>query len=191
MIKLRIFVSSVQKELDEERRAVKTLVTSDPFLDEHCVPILYEDEPSMLKPASQGYLNDLAKCQFYLLIIGSIYGKRFKGLSPIHHEYHFARRKDLPILVCVRGDNKIERDPAIQDLIEEIKSDGHKYHRFSDLRQLQRIVLDRLHKNQLPRGPFSQRGHDIETHLGKRIEVRSGTSCHAARHEYACSNRVE
>lgn len=57
MIKLRIFVSSVQKELADERRAVKTLVTSDPFLDEHCVPILYEDEPSMLKPASEAIIN--------------------------------------------------------------------------------------------------------------------------------------
>lgn len=46
MIKLRVFVSSVQNELAAERRAVKTLVTSDPFLDEHCVPILYEDEYS-------------------------------------------------------------------------------------------------------------------------------------------------
>ena len=81
MIKLRIFVSSVQKKLADERRAVKTLITSDPFLDEHCVPILYEDEPSMLKPAPQGYLDVLARCQVYLVIIGSEYGKRYKGLD--------------------------------------------------------------------------------------------------------------
>jgi predicted HTH transcriptional regulator len=141
MIKLRIFVSSTQRELADERRAVKTLVTSDPFLDEHCVPILYEDEPSMLKPALQGYLNDLSKCQFYLVIIGSEYGKRFKGLSATHHEYHFAKKKDMPVLVCVRGDNRVARDPAVQDFIDEIRDDGYKYHRFSDLRELQRIIL--------------------------------------------------
>ena len=144
MIKLRIFVSSAQKELADERRAVKTLVTSDPFLDEHCTPILYEDEPSMLKAAPQGYLNDLAKCQFYLVIIGSEYGKRFKGLSATHHEYHFARGKDMPVLVCVRGDNKVEWDAAAEDFINEIRDDGHKYHRFSDLRELQRTVLASL-----------------------------------------------
>jgi len=137
-------VSSTQKELVDERRAVKTLVTSDPFLDEHCVPILYEDEPSMLKPAPQGYLSDLSKCQFYLVIIGSEYGKRFKGLSATHHEYHFAQEKDMPILVCVRGENQVERDPAVQDFIEEIREDGHKYHRFTGLRELQRIVLASL-----------------------------------------------
>ena len=101
MIKLRVFVSSVQKELADERRAVKSLITSDPFLDEHCVPILYEDEPSMLKPAPQGYLDDLAKCQIYLIIIGSQYGRRFRGLSATHHEYHFAQKKDMPVLACV------------------------------------------------------------------------------------------
>lgn len=144
MIKLRIFVSSNQKELTAERRAVKTLVASDPFLDEHCVPILYEDEPSMLKPAPLGYLHDLSKCQFYLVIIGSEYGKRVKGLSATHHEYHFAQEKDIPILVCIRGENQVERDPAVHDFIEEIREDGHKYNRFTGLRELQRIVLASL-----------------------------------------------
>ncbi len=117
MIKLRIFVSSVQKEMADERRAVKTLVASDPFLDEHCVAILYEDEPSMLKPSPHGYLNDLAKCQFYLVIIGSEYGKRFKGLSATHHEYHFAHKREMPVLACVRGDSKVQRDSATLDFI--------------------------------------------------------------------------
>jgi predicted HTH transcriptional regulator len=140
MIKLRVFVSSVQNELADERRAVKTLVSSDPFLDEHCVAILYEDEPSMLKPAPQGYLSELAKCQLYLAIIGSEYGNRVKGLSATHHEYHFAQKKDLPILACVQGDNKVERNAATNDFIHEIRDDGHKYHRFSNVRELQHIV---------------------------------------------------
>lgn len=144
MIKLRIFVSSVQKEMAEERRAVKSLVASDPFLDENCVAILFEDEPSMLKPSPQGYLNDLAKCQFYLLIIGSEYGKRFKGLSATHHEYHSAQKKEMPVLACVRGDNKVHRDSATQDFIDEIRDDGHKYYRFSSSRELQIIVLSCL-----------------------------------------------
>lgn len=144
MIKLRVFVSSVQKELADERRSVKALITSDPFLDEHCVPILYEDEPSMLKAAPQGYLNDLAKCQIYLMIIGSEYGTRFRGLCATHHEYHFAQKRAMPILACIRGDNQTQRDPATKDFIAEIRDDGHKYHRFLDLRNLQRVVLNCL-----------------------------------------------
>lgn len=146
MIKLRVFVSSVQKELAEERRAVKTLITSDPFLDEHCTPILYEDEPSMMRSAPQGYLEDLAKCQIYLVIVGFEYGKRVKGLSATHHEYHLAQKKEMPVLVCVQGDTKVQRDPATEDFLNEIRDDGHKYHRFAGLRELQKVVLDCLTK---------------------------------------------
>lgn len=41
MEKLRIFVSSVQKELENERIAITELVSSDPFLGRHveaCLP---------------------------------------------------------------------------------------------------------------------------------------------------------
>jgi len=42
---LRIFVNSVQKELEDERLIVQNLVSTDPFLSAHCVPVLYELEP--------------------------------------------------------------------------------------------------------------------------------------------------
>ena len=43
---LRIFVSSVQKELEDERLIVQNLVSTDSFLSAHCAPILYELEPA-------------------------------------------------------------------------------------------------------------------------------------------------
>ena len=43
---LRIFVSSVQKELEDERLIVQNLVNTDPFLSAHCIPVLYEFEPA-------------------------------------------------------------------------------------------------------------------------------------------------
>lgn len=42
--KLRVFVSSVQKELEDERLIVQNLVNTDSFLSAHCVPVLYEFE---------------------------------------------------------------------------------------------------------------------------------------------------
>lgn len=36
MSKLKVFVSSVQKELGLERAAVPQLIAIDPFLDKHC-----------------------------------------------------------------------------------------------------------------------------------------------------------
>ena len=48
--KKRIFISSVQKELELERAAVAGLITTDPFLLQHCVPVLFEKEHSQ-RPA--------------------------------------------------------------------------------------------------------------------------------------------
>ena len=45
MKKLRIFVSSVQKELEVERVAVAGWVSADPQLSEFCEVVLFEKEP--------------------------------------------------------------------------------------------------------------------------------------------------
>jgi hypothetical protein len=57
--KKRIFISSVQKELELERAAVASLITTDPFLLQHCVPVLFENEPPAPRPARQACLEAL------------------------------------------------------------------------------------------------------------------------------------
>jgi ATP-dependent DNA helicase RecG len=42
MSKLRVFISSVQKELENERLTVLSLISTDAFLQVHCEPVLYE-----------------------------------------------------------------------------------------------------------------------------------------------------
>lgn len=42
---VRIFISSVQKELELERVAVAGLISTDPFLLQHGLPVLFEKEP--------------------------------------------------------------------------------------------------------------------------------------------------
>jgi hypothetical protein len=41
---IRIFISSVQKELELERAAVASLISTDPFLLQHCVPVRFDKE---------------------------------------------------------------------------------------------------------------------------------------------------
>jgi len=53
----RVFVSSVQKELEDERLIVQNLVNTDPFLAAHCVPVLYELEPASPEKALDGCLR--------------------------------------------------------------------------------------------------------------------------------------
>ena len=63
MSKLRVFVSSVQKELEAERVAIASLITTDPFLMQHCEPVLWEKEPAPARPADKPYLECLRSCQ--------------------------------------------------------------------------------------------------------------------------------
>ena len=59
---LRIFVSSVQKELEDERLIVQNLVNTDPFLLAHCIPVLYEFEPASPAKALEGCLAAADHC---------------------------------------------------------------------------------------------------------------------------------
>ena len=77
--KLSVFVSSVQKELEDERLIVQNLLNTAAFLSVHCVPVLYEFEPASPDKAAEGCLKALDGCQVYLLIVGIQYGTRVEG----------------------------------------------------------------------------------------------------------------
>ena len=49
--KLRVFVSSVQKELEDERLIIQNLVSTDTFLSAYCVPMFYEFDFADVDPA--------------------------------------------------------------------------------------------------------------------------------------------
>ena len=143
-LKLRVFISSVQKELEEERMQLRILMTSDPFLLRYTVPKLFEKYPASLRPGKKPYLKLLEKCQLYILIIGKEYGTDFNGKSATHHEYDFAQEQRLPTLVCVKGDRGFKRDDAEDAFFKLVKADGHTYSRFKDTKELHEIVRERL-----------------------------------------------
>ena len=146
-MRIRVFISSVQKELADERMALQILLTTDPFLSSHCVPVLFEDAPAPLRPDQQAYLNLLKECQIYIAIIWKQYGNPVKGLSATHHEYRLAQELKLPILVTVKGDNRLDRDDDTHAFFEEIRTDGHTYDRFMNTEELQEAVRNRLIKH--------------------------------------------
>ena len=146
-MRIRVFISSVQKELTDERMALQILLTTDPFLSNHCVPVLFEDVPAPLRPDKQAYLNLLRDCQVYIAIIWKQYGYPVKGLSATHHEYRLAQELKLPTLVTVKGDNQLNRDAQTHAFLDEIRTDGHTYDRFMNTEELQEKVRIRLIKN--------------------------------------------
>ncbi len=142
MGKLRVFVSSVQKELENERIVIASLITTDPWLLQQCEPVLFEKEPAPAHKLSQPYLKCLESCQIYLLLIHKEYGKPDGLLSATHHEYRHAEKLDLPTLIFIKGENPVddERAPETKAFFAEIREDKHTYKRFIDRLDLRKEV---------------------------------------------------
>jgi ATP-dependent DNA helicase RecG len=145
MDKLRIFVSSVQKELENERIAITELVSSDPFLDRHVKTILFEELPASASSAEAAYLMALRSCYIYIGILGFEYGRKGPdGLSATHREYAEAKRLGMPTFFFVKGDSTQDarRDEKMKALFYEIRDEqhGHVYKRFTHYQSLKSSV---------------------------------------------------
>jgi len=162
---LRIFVSSVQKELEDERLIVQNLVSTDPFLSAHSVPVLYELEPASPRKALDGCLEALGGCNVYLLIVGVQYGTLVGDISITHAEYRRAKQSGLPILAFIKGDREVKREEGTVSLLAELDADGPKYKRFGNVIELQkevRAALVRLLLDQYGIAPTSDENQIAE-----------------------------
>lgn len=144
MKKLRIFISSVQKELEIERVAVAGWVSADVKLAETCEVVLFEKEPLSGKRVSKPYLECLKTCAIYLLILDCEYGRPPEPLSATHEEYRFARERDMPLLVFVKGKTDGKREEKTKIFLDEIRADGNTYKRFHDRLDLEPEVRKAL-----------------------------------------------
>ncbi len=144
--KLHVFVSSVQKELEDERVIVQNLLNTDAYLVAHCAPVLYEFEPASPDRALDGCLKTLDGCQVYLLIVGAQYGTLVGDLSITHAEYRRAKERKLPVLAFIKGERSVKRDAGTDLLLKELDEDGPKYKRFGNVIELQKEVRAALVK---------------------------------------------
>jgi len=87
-VKQRIFISSVQKELAQERQAVKNFIHADPLLSRFFEAFLFEDLPAADLHADEVYLNEVDRCTLYLTLFGNDYGfEDAQGISPTEREF--------------------------------------------------------------------------------------------------------
>ena len=91
---LSVFISSVQKELAEERRAVKDFITQDPLLSRFIGDVfLFEDIPAGDRKPDDIYLTEVEQRDIYLAILGNEYGwKNSDGKSPTELEFDRATK---------------------------------------------------------------------------------------------------
>jgi ATP-dependent DNA helicase RecG len=115
-----IFISSVQKELAEERRAVKNFIEGDPLLRRFFRIFLFEDLPASDRRADEVYLDEVDRCGVYVGIFGVEYGfEDAEGVSPTEREFDRATLRGKPRLIYVKGEDDRIRHPKMGNLVRK------------------------------------------------------------------------
>ena len=146
-MKYKIFISGVQKELKEERFAVKKIIAENVLLKEYFKAFLFEDSPAKSKSAKISYISEIRKCDIYLGILGNEYGAVNKNkLSATEQEFREAQRTNKEVLIYIKGKDDTKRDKRLKELISEVKDEdtGYKYKRFNTIPELKNNIYESL-----------------------------------------------
>jgi len=115
-----IFISSVQKELQQERRALKEFIQGDALLRRYFDVFLFEDLPASDRKADDVYLEEVGQCDVYVGLFGNEYGlEDARGLSPTEREFDLATANGKPRLIFVKGMGDKSRHPKMLSLIRK------------------------------------------------------------------------
>ncbi|MBL7174393.1 MAG: DUF4062 domain-containing protein [Desulfobacteraceae bacterium] len=140
-----LFISSVQKELAAERRAVKDFITHDPLLSRFISDVfLFEDIPAADRKPDDVYLSEVEQRDIYLAILGDKYGWKNKdGKSATELEFEHATKTHRERLVFVKGNDDKAREPDMAKLVSRAGRQVTR-RRFSDTPGLIREVYASL-----------------------------------------------
>jgi hypothetical protein len=120
MATIRIFISSVQKELAAERRALKEFVHNDALLKQHFEVFLFEDLAARDQRADKVYLDEVDRCDLYVGVFGMEYGySDGQGLSPTEQEFDRATDQGKVRLIYVKGADDTGRDARMTALVRK------------------------------------------------------------------------
>ena len=117
-MKIRVFISSVQKELADERRAVADFIRKDPLLCRFFTVFLFEELPASNCRADSVYLSEVDRSAVYVALLGNEYGTLDKeGFSPTHRQFLRATELKKHRLIFVKGSDDTARDSKMRALV--------------------------------------------------------------------------
>ena len=115
-----IFISSVQKELADERRAIRDFIRGDALLRRFFEVFLFEDLPASDRRADDVYLDEVGRCAIYVGLFGQEYGyEDATGLSPTEREFNEATTLSKPRFIYVKSADDHGRHPKMRALISK------------------------------------------------------------------------
>jgi ATP-dependent DNA helicase RecG len=165
MKRQRIFISSVQKELAEERQALKNYIEGDALLSRFFDVFLFESLPAADRHADEVYLDEVGRCDLYIGLFGNKYGHpNTTGLSPTEREFDRATAAGKTRLIYVKGMKDSRRDPKMAALLGKA-GDQLIRRRFADIDELKSAIYASLVDELAARGvvsdkPFDERSCD-------------------------------
>ncbi|HSD58592.1 MAG TPA: DUF4062 domain-containing protein [Methanotrichaceae archaeon] len=142
--KRRIFVSSVQKELAVERRAVRDFVEGDALLRRFFDVFLFEDLPASGQRPDELYLAEIDQSAVYIGLFGNQYGYEDEaGISPTEAEFDRATSAGKERLIFVKGSDDQSRHPKMRALIGKASCQLNR-RRFGSIEELTALVYASL-----------------------------------------------
>lgn len=122
--RLKIFISSVQKEFEEQRKDLKAFLMGDAFLHRFVSDVfLFEELPAKDRRADEVYLEEVKRCNIYIGIFGCEYGfEDTEGTSPTEREYDYATKLKKTRLIYVWGSEEKKRHPKMLQLVGKVSS---------------------------------------------------------------------
>ena len=135
--RLRIFISSTLKELQDERRAARDAVENL-----HLIPVMFE-LGARPHPPRELYRSYLEQSHIFLGIYWERYGWIAPGEQVSGLEDEYLLSGSMPKLIYVKAST--QRDPELVDLLARIQADDKvSYKPFDDLDELTRLIKDDL-----------------------------------------------
>ncbi|MCX5677529.1 MAG: DUF4062 domain-containing protein [Candidatus Omnitrophica bacterium] len=118
-MKHKIFISSVQKEFQAERKALRDYIYYDVLLSRFFEIFLFESLPASGHHPDRAYIDGVKNSDIYLGLFGDQYGDiDKKGMSPTHREFLSAKLSGKPRFIFIKGTDDKLRDPRMCALIK-------------------------------------------------------------------------
>ena len=138
MQRIKIFISSVQKEFSEERKLISNYIREDALLGKFFEPFIFEEIPAVDLSAQEAYISEVGRSDIYLGIYGQEYGfENDEGISPTELEYNEAVAQCKYRLIFIKRTER--RNPKEELLIKRIEQ--HVIRKsFSDYEELRTAV---------------------------------------------------
>ena len=120
---IRIFISSVQREFAQERKALRDFLRNDPLMRRFFDVFLFEDVPASDRRPDNLYLDEVEQSDLYVGLLGNNYGSEdADGISPTEREFDQATDSGIHRLIFVKGTDDNARHPKMQALIQKAQA---------------------------------------------------------------------